>query len=149
MRLMMQDFFFVHVVVGFRQDGIDVVGGQRGQGKPEGNTDVCEAEAFMQLCMNGFRFFLILHGLDHEEFVAAHAEDGIGGAGLAEDGGRGLDEAVAGLVTELVVRLLETVEVAEEKGILAVRRQLRECKIVCVNRYCMNLLYAPYWGKQR
>ena len=25
----------------------------------------------------------------------------------------------------------------------------RECKIVCVNRYCMNLLYAPYWGKQR
>ena len=26
---------------------------------------------------------------------------------------------------------------------------LRECKIVCVNRYCMNLLYAPYWGKQR
>ena len=27
--------------------------------------------------------------------------------------------------------------------------QDRECKIVCVNRYCMNLLYAPYWGKQR
>ena len=26
---------------------------------------------------------------------------------------------------------------------------MRECKIVCVNRYCMNLLYAPYWGKQR
>ena len=26
---------------------------------------------------------------------------------------------------------------------------LGECKIVCVNRYCMNLLYAPYWGKQR
>ena len=26
---------------------------------------------------------------------------------------------------------------------------LWECKIVCVNRYCMNLLYAPYWGKQR
>ena len=26
---------------------------------------------------------------------------------------------------------------------------IRECKIVCVNRYCMNLLYAPYWGKQR
>ena len=24
-----------------------------------------------------------------------------------------------------------------------------ECKIVCVNRYCMNLLYTPYWGKQR
>ena len=24
-----------------------------------------------------------------------------------------------------------------------------ECKIICVNRYCMNLLYAPYWGKQR
>ena len=29
------------------------------------------------------------------------------------------------------------------------RRAKRECKIVCVNRYCMNLLYAPYWGKQR
>lgn len=28
-------------------------------------------------------------------------------------------------------------------------RGQRECKIVCVNRYCMNLLYAPYWGKQR
>ena len=28
-------------------------------------------------------------------------------------------------------------------------RLKRECKIVCVNRYCMNLLYAPYWGKQR
>ena len=28
-------------------------------------------------------------------------------------------------------------------------RNNRECKIVCVNRYCMNLLYAPYWGKQR
>ena len=27
--------------------------------------------------------------------------------------------------------------------------QTGECKIVCVNRYCMNLLYAPYWGKQR
>ena len=27
--------------------------------------------------------------------------------------------------------------------------KFRECKIVCVNRYCMNLLYAPYWGKQR
>ena len=30
-----------------------------------------------------------------------------------------------------------------------VARNWRECKIVCVNRYCMNLLYAPYWGKQR
>ena len=29
------------------------------------------------------------------------------------------------------------------------RFKRRECKIVCVNRYCMNLLYAPYWGKQR
>ena len=28
-------------------------------------------------------------------------------------------------------------------------KERRECKIVCVNRYCMNLLYAPYWGKQR
>ena len=28
-------------------------------------------------------------------------------------------------------------------------QNVRECKIVCVNRYCMNLLYAPYWGKQR
>ena len=28
-------------------------------------------------------------------------------------------------------------------------RLIWECKIVCVNRYCMNLLYAPYWGKQR
>ena len=28
-------------------------------------------------------------------------------------------------------------------------KEVRECKIVCVNRYCMNLLYAPYWGKQR
>ena len=28
-------------------------------------------------------------------------------------------------------------------------QNLWECKIVCVNRYCMNLLYAPYWGKQR
>ena len=28
-------------------------------------------------------------------------------------------------------------------------RRYWECKIVCVNRYCMNLLYAPYWGKQR
>ena len=27
--------------------------------------------------------------------------------------------------------------------------EIRECKIVCVNRYCTNLLYAPYWGKQR
>ena len=27
--------------------------------------------------------------------------------------------------------------------------ELGECKIVCVNRYCMNLLYAPYWGKRR
>ena len=27
--------------------------------------------------------------------------------------------------------------------------KIGECKIVCVNRYCMNLLYAPYWGKQR
>ena len=31
----------------------------------------------------------------------------------------------------------------------AVGYSARECKIVCVNRYCMNLLYAPYWGKQR
>ena len=29
------------------------------------------------------------------------------------------------------------------------RAAVWECKIVCVNRYCMNLLYAPYWGKQR
>ena len=34
------------------------------------------------------------------------------------------------------------------KALLDVSRD-RECKIVCVNRYCMNLLYAPYWGKQR
>ena len=33
--------------------------------------------------------------------------------------------------------------------ILPLKDVLRECKIVCVNRYCMNLLYAPYWGKQR
>ena len=31
----------------------------------------------------------------------------------------------------------------------ALKNGARECKIVCVNRYCMNLLYAPYWGKQR
>ena len=33
--------------------------------------------------------------------------------------------------------------------LMASIRSGRECKIVCVNRYCMNLLYAPYWGKQR
>ena len=32
---------------------------------------------------------------------------------------------------------------------MAKRKLVGECKIVCVNRYCMNLLYAPYWGKQR
>ena len=31
----------------------------------------------------------------------------------------------------------------------ALSKKKGECKIVCVNRYCMNLLYAPYWGKQR
>ena len=30
-----------------------------------------------------------------------------------------------------------------------INQESGECKIVCVNRYCMNLLYAPYWGKQR
>ena len=35
--------------------------------------------------------------------------------------------------------------IASELTVIAAR----ECKIVCVNRYCMNLLYAPYWGKQR
>ena len=38
----------------------------------------------------------------------------------------------------------------ENGGLVSARKAgLRECKIVCVNRYCMNLLYAPYWGKQR
>ena len=39
-------------------------------------------------------------------------------------------------------------EGADPKNV-AVLLKGRECKIVCVNRYCMNLLYAPYWGKQR
>ena len=38
---------------------------------------------------------------------------------------------------------------AKQKAEEAKRAKDRECKIVCVNRYCMNLLYAPYWGKQR
>ena len=42
--------------------------------------------------------------------------------------------------------------IIDEKAAEVIRdifRLCRECKIVCVNRYCMNLLYAPYWGKQR
>jgi len=43
-------------------------------------------------------------------------------------------------LAEYVLHHRETVAHMSMKG---------ECKIVCVNRYCMNLLYAPYWGKQR
>ena len=36
-----------------------------------------------------------------------------------------------------------------DQRVIYVSQKNGECKIVCVNRYCMNLLYAPYWGKQR
>lgn len=42
----------------------------------------------------------------------------------------------------------EMTDVTFHKSML-ILQEARECKIVCVNRYCMNLLYAPYWGKQR
>ena len=58
------------------------------------------------------------------------------------------------LTTELLTSLLQGGAAANEflrskieEGVNAVLKG--ECKIVCVNRYCMNLLYAPYWGKQR
>ena len=51
------------------------------------------------------------------------------------------------LVFQFVTR-----KAAPIKAVQALSKAFRddgECKIVCVNRYCMNLLYAPYWGKQR
>ena len=47
---------------------------------------------------------------------------------------------------KVIAAITFTVKAAKE---IRARVNFGECKIVCVNRYCMNLLYAPYWGKQR
>ena len=52
------------------------------------------------------------------------------------------------ILQEAMRASVKTIFHATEKQIQAVLADW-ECKIVCVNRYCMNLLYAPYWGKQR
>lgn len=47
------------------------------------------------------------------------------------------------------VSAFEKARVFDGQTISEAEHEIGECKIVCVNRYCMNLLYAPYWGKQR
>ena len=49
----------------------------------------------------------------------------------------------------LISNGLRNVQQAYVSKHMIFKRFFWECKIVCVNRYCMNLLYAPYWGKQR
>ena len=63
---------------------------------------------------------------------------------------------IAASLPYIFERWIRTVDIDKAKPIENFRRLIRqnqatfrECKIVCVNRYCMNLLYAPYWGKQR
>ena len=72
----------------------------------------CACSPFQQRC----GIFLSFDFLHHEEFIAAHAEDGSLVTDVAEDFGCGADELVAGFVAERVIRLLEPVEVAEDKG---------------------------------
>ena len=118
MGLMVQDLFLVHVVIGFSEDRINILDGRDSQCEAKGNANLGQAELFVQLCMDLFRLFFILHFPDHEELIAAHAEDGIRRAALAEDICCRLQEAVAGFMAELIVHLLEPVEITEEEGIL-------------------------------
>ena len=112
-------FLFVHVAVGFGEDGVDVGGRQSCHGEAEGDADAGDAEAVVEPVVDGARLLLVLHGLDHEEFVATHAEDGVRRAAVHKDACCRLDQAVACIVAEFVVRLLEAVEVAEEEARLS------------------------------
>lgn len=115
--LMVLDLFLVHVAVGFGEDGVDVVDGCAGEGVAEGDADACSAEAVVELGANIIGLRVVLDFFDHEEFVASHAEDGVCGAGGLQETGGGLDERVACLMAEVVVRLFEAIEVAEEEGV--------------------------------
>lgn len=56
---------------------------------------------------------------DHEEFVAAHAEDMALTRALLcplHDAGHGLDEHIARLVAMHIVHALEAVDIAEDEG---------------------------------
>ncbi len=115
--LMVLDLFLVHVAVGFGEDGVDVVDGCAGEGVAEGDADACSVEAVVELGANIIGLRVVLDFFDHEEFVASHAEDGVCGAGGLQETGGGLDERVACLMAEVVVRLFEAIEVAEEEGV--------------------------------
>ena len=61
----------------------------------------------------------------------------------------GQSEAMAKDPAQVMSTVLKFFHCVDKNGSFDPRDYFRECKIVCVNRYCMNLLYAPYWGKQR
>lgn len=51
--LVMQDFLFVHMAVGFGEDVVDVCGGQGGHGEAEGDADAGGAEAVVEPVVYG------------------------------------------------------------------------------------------------
>lgn len=113
---MLLEFLAVHQSIGLLQHIIDVVDRRDSCGTAECNADLRRLEVRLQPFQQRCGIFLSFDFLHHEEFIAAHAEDGSLVTDVAEDFGCGADELVAGFVAERVIRLLEPVEVAEDKG---------------------------------
>ena len=114
--LMVLYFLFVHVAVGFGEDCVDVGGRQSCYGETEGDADAGGAEAVVEPVVYGAGLLLILHGLDHEEFVATHAEDGVRRAAVHKDACCRLDQLVADDMPPGIVHRLEPVDIEHHEG---------------------------------
>ena len=109
----------VHLPVDLGDDGIDIRDGRHAREVAERDADVVRAKRIAQRLDDGNRFLPVGMLDDHEEFVAAHAEDMALTRTLLcplHDAGHGLDEHIARLVAMHIVHALEAVDIAEDEG---------------------------------
>ena len=107
----------VHPLVSLMDNPFKVVERREAEDVADGGAAVVRRHALLYVVDDGDGLFIAAAGHEHEEFIAAEAEDVVLAGDIREDVGDGLYEQVAARMAEGVVHLLEPVDVDEDDGV--------------------------------
>lgn len=107
----------IHLLVGLMDEPVEIMEGREAEDVADGGTAAMRLHALLYVVDDGDGLLVVAARHEHEEFIAAEAEDVVLAGDVREDVGDGLYEQVAARMAEGVVHLLEPVDVDEDDGV--------------------------------
>lgn len=120
----------IHLLVGLMDEPVEIMERREAEDVADGGTAAMRLHALLHVVDDGDGLLVVAARHEHEEFIAAEAEDVVLAGNIREDVGDGLDQEVPARMAEGVVHLLETVDVDEDDGVHRAGAQALVDKII-------------------